>query len=79
MKETVTTQVSFAARLAGQLLICAKAAALGPAIAMFDIDNGAVPKLLTVTAWVAVGVDKSVDVKLSDRALTLSAGTVGDT
>jgi hypothetical protein len=50
VNEIFTTQVPFTLRVPEQVLLSAKAAALGPAIATFVIDNGPDPAFLTVTA-----------------------------
>jgi hypothetical protein len=47
-------QLAPAAKLAGQLLLCAKSLAFVPPTAMLLIDSAALPELVNVTDWAAL-------------------------
>ena len=73
-KVSETVQAAEAASVAPQVDVCLKADALTPLRAMLESVSEALPVFVRVRVWDALDAPTSVAAKVSDEALTLTAG-----
>ena len=76
MNVTEIVQVALTARLAGQLLDCAKSLALEPAMPMLEIASGAVPEFRSVEVCAALVVPWSCEPNDRLGGVSVTAGAV---